>query len=156
MSPQPTIRLRPATAADAAAVAQLLIDTRRRFMPYAPSPHSDDEVRAWVARELLPGGGVTVATTDQAVVAAMAVDASRGGWIHQMAVDPRWVGQGIGSVLLRHALETLPRPVRLYTFQANTGARRFYERHGFVAVRFTDGRENEEQCPDVLYECTTP
>lgn len=125
-------------------------------MPYAPSPHADDEVRAWVAGELLPGGGVTVATIDQAVVAAMALDASRGGWIHQMAVDPRWVGQGIGSVLLRHALETLPRPVRLYTFQANTGARRFYERHGFVAVRFTDGRENEEQCPDVLYECPAP
>lgn len=152
LSPMPAVRLRPARAGDAPAVAQLLIDTRRQFMPYAPSPHPDDELRAWVAAELVPSGGVTVATADHEVVAAMALDAGGGGWIHQMAVDPRWVGRGIGAVLLRHALESLPRPVRLYTFQANTGARRFYERHGFVAIRFTDGRANEEQCPDVLYE----
>jgi hypothetical protein len=42
--------------------------------------------------------------------------------------------------------------VRLWCFQANSGARRFYERHGFVAVEFTDGHDNEEGCPDVLYE----
>jgi GNAT superfamily N-acetyltransferase len=146
------VRLRPATAADAPRVAALLIDTRRSFMPYAPSAHTDEEVHAWVAGELVPGGGVTVATVEHTVVAAMAVDDQGGGWIHQMAVDPHWVGQGIGSVLLRHALETLPRPVRLYTFQANTGARRFYERHGFVAIAFSDGQANEEHCPDVLYE----
>ena len=40
----------------------------------------------------------------------------------------------------------------VYTFQANAGARRFYERHGFVPVEFTDGQANEERCPDVLYE----
>jgi ribosomal protein S18 acetylase RimI-like enzyme len=40
----------------------------------------------------------------------------------------------------------------LYTFQQNTGAPRFYERFGFKAVQFTDRSENEERCPDVLYE----
>jgi ribosomal protein S18 acetylase RimI-like enzyme len=45
--------------------------------------------------------------------------------------------------------------VRLYTFQENTGARRFYERHGFKAVKLTDGHDNEENCPDVLYERIT-
>ena len=33
----------------------------------------------------------------------------------------------------------------------NTGARRFYERHGFVEAGRTDGRGNEEGVPDVLY-----
>jgi hypothetical protein len=28
---------------------------------------------------------------------------------------------------------------------------RFYERHGFVAARRTDGRDNEERAPDILY-----
>ena len=51
-----------------------------------------------------------------------------------------------------YALLILPRPILLYTFQANAGARRFYERHGFRAIQFTDGRANEEHCPDVLYE----
>ena len=47
-------------------------------------------------------------------------------------------------------------PIRLYTFQTNAGARRFYERYGFRAIRFTDGRANEEHCPDVLYELAVP
>jgi len=77
-------------------------------------------------------------------------------WITQMAVDPRLVGMGIGSLLLAQAVRTMSLPIRLYTFQANLGARRFYSRHGFVAVEFADGRANEERCPDVLYELTAP
>ena len=42
--------------------------------------------------------------------------------------------------------------LRLYTFQSNEGARRFYERHGFAAVAFGDGSDNEEREPDVRYE----
>jgi GNAT superfamily N-acetyltransferase len=77
-------------------------------------------------------------------------------WITQMAVDPALVGNGIGSFLLAHAIRTSAPPIRLYTFQANRGARRFYERHGFIAVEFTDGQANEERCPDVLYELAAP
>jgi hypothetical protein len=33
----------------------------------------------------------------------------------------------------------------------NAGARRFYEREGFVAVDSTDGHGNEERAPDVRY-----
>lgn len=74
------------------------------------------------------------------------------GWINQMWVTPSLVGKGIGSNLLRHALTVLEPPIRLYTFQANSGARRFYERYGFQAIEFTDGQSNEERCPDVLFE----
>jgi hypothetical protein len=58
----------------------------------------------------------------------------------------------VSSRLLAHALASLDLPVRLYTFQANTRARSFYERHGFKAIAFSDGSANEERCPDVLYE----
>ena len=145
--------LRPATAADAHRVASLLIDTRSAFMPYAPSAHSEAEVREWVASHLLPSGGVTVAELNGHVVAAMATEKSVSlSWVMQMAVDPALLGQGIGSLLIAHAMRSLSLPIRLYTFQANVGARRFYERHGFVAIEFTDGQANEEHCPDVLYE----
>ena len=73
-----------------------------------------------------------------------------------MSVEPALVGGGIGALLLAHALRTLPLPIRLYTFQANAGARRFYERHGFCIVELTDGSANEERCPDVLYELRAP
>lgn len=145
--------LRPATAADAPRVAGLWIDTRSAFMPYAPSAHPDEEVCEWVANNLVPSGGVTVAELHGQVVAAMATEQSGAfSWVTQMAVDPALVGQGIGSLLLARAMRTLALPIRLYTFQANAGARRFYERHGFQAIQFTDGQANEERCPDVLYE----
>jgi GNAT superfamily N-acetyltransferase len=145
--------LRPATSADATRVATLLIETRRAFMPYAPSAHPEPELREWVASVLVPSGGVTLAEVDGRVVGVMATASSeRVSWITQMAVDPALVNQGIGTLLLAHAVRTLVQPIRLYTFQANAGARRFYERHGFVPVEFTDGQANEERCPDVLHE----
>jgi GNAT superfamily N-acetyltransferase len=59
---------------------------------------------------------------------------------------------GIGTQLLELARSQLPPPIRLYTFQCNERARRFYERHGFKLMSFSDGSRNEEKCPDILYE----
>jgi putative acetyltransferase len=38
----------------------------------------------------------------------------------------------------------------LRTFQRNAAARRFYERHGFVLIKETDGLGNEEKEPDAM------
>jgi GNAT superfamily N-acetyltransferase len=73
-------------------------------------------------------------------------------WITHLYLLPGFVGQGIGSRLLAQAVATAPRPIRAWTFQQNAGARRFYERHGFAPIAFTDGDDNEERSPDVLYE----
>ena len=43
--------------------------------------------------------------------------------------------------------------MQLWAFQSNTGALRFYERHGFVAVEETDG-DNEEGAPDLRMRWT--
>jgi hypothetical protein len=42
--------------------------------------------------------------------------------------------------------------MRLWVFESNVPARRFYELHGFVAVERTDGAGNEERAPDVRME----
>ena len=145
--------LRPAVPADSARIAQILIDVRSSFMPYAPLVHSPREVRSWVGGLLTSSRGIVVAELGGDVVGVMVVEREVScSWIMQMAVDPAHVGRGIGSALLRQALLDCRSPIRLYTFQANAGARRFYERHGFRIVRLSDGRENEERCPDVLYE----
>ena len=70
-------------------------------------------------------------------------------------MKPGWTGKGIGSRLLEVVCAEAARvtPVlRLYTFARNTGARRFYERHGFVVTAESDGSGNEEREPDVRYE----
>jgi GNAT superfamily N-acetyltransferase len=149
----PGIELRPAHPDDAARVARVLLASRQAFLPYAVSPHSDEDTRRWVRDVLVPSGGVTVALDGEAMVGVLAVSRDAGvSWIDQLYLSPAFVGRGLGTRLLRHALQRLEPPVRLYTFQANAGARRFYERHGFRAIAFSDGSGNDERCPDVLYE----
>jgi len=149
--------VRQATAADAPRVATLLIDTRAQFISYAAPIHTDDEVTTWVAAQLIPSGGTTVVEAQGTVVAAMHTERQgETSWITQMAVDPLFVRRGIGSLLLAHAIRTMAPPIRLFTFQANVDARRFYCRHGFVAIEFRDGQSNEERRPDVLYELSAP
>jgi len=60
-------------------------------------------------------------------------------------------GRGIGASLLTLAKERRPNGLRLWTFASNPGAQRFYERHGFVEADRTDGQENEERSPAILY-----
>lgn len=52
------------------------------------------------------------------------------------------------------AKREFPEGLDRWTFAANAGARRFYERHGFVAIAVTDG-DNEEGAPDVRYHWPT-
>jgi GNAT superfamily N-acetyltransferase len=147
------VELRAALTADAARIAEILLTSRRAFLPYARSPHTDDEMRAWVRDTLLPSQDVTLAAAGAEIVGVLAVSELQDvSWITQLYLDPAHVGRGIGSRLLAHALATPPRPIRLYCFQQNAGARRFYERHGFAPIAFGDGSGNEERCPDVLYE----
>ena len=71
-------------------------------------------------------------------------------WINQLYVDPSYVSKGLGTRLLTYALSNALSVVKLYTFQENVGARRFYQRQGFVEVEYSNGAANEEQCPDFL------
>lgn len=122
-------------------------------MPGVPMAHPDEAVREWIRRDLIPAGRTTVAIVDNRVVGFIAVSMDAdGGWIDQLYVHPTWVGRGIGTALLDLARRQLSTPLRLYTFQVNRRARRFYERRGFRPVAFGDGSSNEEKCPDVLYE----
>ncbi|MDX8467803.1 GNAT family N-acetyltransferase [Mesorhizobium sp. VK23B] len=90
---------------------------------------------------------MTVAEAGGRIVGFIAVS---GEWVEQLYLDPAWTGQGIGSRLLTQATASL-QVVKLHCFQANTGARRFYERHGFRAEALGDGSTNEEGLPDILY-----
>ena len=148
---QPT--LRAAKVTEARRVAEVLVASRREFLPFAPMVHSVEEVERWVRTDLVSVGAVTVALMGGEIVGVLARSTeSETTWVDQLYIDPLHVGQGIGSALLSLAVAAAPASVRLYTFQQNNRARNFYERHGFVAVEFSDGSTNEEKCPDVTYE----
>jgi GNAT superfamily N-acetyltransferase len=148
-----TATFRPATLADSDAVAAVYVASRKAFLPYAPSAHTDDEVRDYIRSFLIPQTQVTVPVLDGRIMGLMALRSADGlGWVEQLYLHPNTVGQGIGSNLIERAKTALGPPVWLWTFQQNTGARRFYRRHGFRVVTFTDGADNEERCPDILFE----
>ncbi|MBB5191708.1 GNAT superfamily N-acetyltransferase [Silvimonas terrae] len=110
-----SIRLRPAAVADAPDVAGLLMASRRAFIPYAPMAHPAATVLAWVAQGLIPGGGVTLACEAGCIVGVLAIShTEEAGWIDQLYVAPGRTGQGIGRLLLAHALAVLKRPVRVH------------------------------------------
>ena len=148
------LRLRRAGLGDTERVADVWLRSREASVPaIPPAVHSEVEVRDWVANVVLPTKEVWVVDVGEPV-AMMVLD---DGWIDQIYVDPSWMGRGIGSALLDAAKARCPEGLDLWTFQANVDARRFYQRHGFVAAQMTDG-DNEERAPDVRYrwEGTAP
>ena len=147
------VALRDARPEDATRIADIFLASRAAFLPYARSPHPEASVRAWVRDILLQHEAVTVALTADEPVGFLAMHhVEQTTWISQLYLDPPFVGQGIGSRPLAHALAGASPPTRLYTFQRNAAAHRFYERNGFSPIQCTDGAANEERCPDVLDE----
>jgi len=145
-----TIRL--ARDDETSAVAELYLRARAAAVPaIPPSVHDDDDVRRWVRTTLLPSTEVWVADEDGGVIGFLAL---ADGWIEQLYLEPSRTSEGIGSQLVDHAKARQPDGLDLWAFQSNVGARRFYERHGFVAVAETDG-DNEEGEPDVRYHWPT-
>ena len=144
---------RPATVADIGGVTEVFLRARKELMPFAPLAHSDLAVCRWVADWLIPGGGVTVATDAKGLIVGMAAISTVDGvlWLDQLYVMPSRVGQGVGAQLLDEVTANARLPIHLHCFAENRRARAFYERHGFVAIAFGDGSDNDEGCPDVVY-----
>jgi GNAT superfamily N-acetyltransferase len=142
------VLLRPAAPGDAAAVAGVWLRSFAAALPTVRRAHSDDQVRGWIRDVLLPRHDVWVAEAGGAVVGLLALSE---GWLDQLYLEPGRRGRGIGNRFVALAKERQPAGLQLWTFQVNEPARRFYERHGFVAVERTDGSRNEEREPDVRY-----
>lgn len=143
------VSIRRATLTDAAGIAALHRHSLRTALPHLPdlhSPEEDVEFFTGLVRSL----DVWLAENEyEMLLGFIAFDEET---IQQLYLHPVHQRRGIGSELLRLAMKTFEgKQLRLWTFQANAPARRFYEKHGFTIERLTDGSGNEEKEPDVLY-----
>ena len=87
-----------------------------------------------------------VAETNGEISGFLAV---HGVMVEHLYVRPDLLRRGIGSALLQRAKERLPSGFRLWVFQENVPARRFYERHGLRLVEgpMAGGTRNERRMP---------
>lgn len=137
--------IRPARPTDAGATGDILYDFIMRT-PWMPKLHTAAETIAFCGT-MIDRGWMTVAGREGMVEGFLARDGSE---IVALYVSRAANGSGLGRALLQHAQAEADR-LTLWTFQANTGAQRFYRRAGFVETERTDGSGNDEKLPDIHY-----
>ena len=130
------------------ALARLHRTTVRASLPFVPEVHPLHEAEAWFAGELFAKAEVWLAEDEAGEPAGYI--AFRPDFVEHLFIRPDAQAHGLGVTLLEKA-KAATAELSLWTFQANLRACRFYEQHGFVAVSQTDGADNEEKLPDVLY-----
>ena len=144
------VTIRRGTQADAVAAASLWLRARQRSLGTIPAPvHDDDDVHRWFASHVVCDTELWIA--ENAAGTPVGILVLEGEWVDQLYVEPAMTGRGIGTQLLSVAKRERPGGLRLWTFASNTPAQRFYERHGFVEMDRTDGQDNEERAPAILY-----
>ncbi|MFD1341551.1 GNAT family N-acetyltransferase [Litorisediminicola beolgyonensis] len=139
-----SVTLRPARPLDAGALGAIL-DGWVRATPWMPQLYSGAEAVSFLS-QMIDAGWVTTAETDGAPAGFLARD---GGDVHALYLGEGARGRGIGARLL-DAAKSGESALSLWTFEANTGAQRFYDREGFVPVRRTSG-DNDEGLPDIQF-----
>ena len=114
-------------------------------------PHPIERQVAFLFEQLVPGNRLVVAKDGETIVGFCASNPQS---VAALYVRVENIGRGIGTELLRRAQAESSGSLWLYTFARNPRARRFYERHGFVAT--AHGFEPVWQLDDVRYEWTRP
>ena len=145
--------LRRARSEDADELASILRTAMRGAMPLLPDLHTPEDDRRFLGEVVLPNEEVWVAEVDGRPIGFAALGLREGeDFLQHIYVAPEHQSHGIGTALFDVARRERPGGFRLWVFQRNEGARRFYERHGCRLLELTDGSGNEEREPDALYE----
>ena len=147
---RPTIR--PAVVDRCTAVRTGSTRRSKAFaIPEVPEPHTEAEIATWMGDVAIPTMDVWVADVDGVVVGQMMLSRTgRTGCITSTSIRRGWAGDSATSSW-RSLANVIPTACSCGRSRATRRRRRFYERHGFVAVEFTDGSGNEERWPDVRY-----
>ena len=133
------MRVRTAAVEDAAVVAELLHDFNTEYETPSPGP----AVLAERLREHLAGDALVALLAGEPPVALALLTFRPTVWdpgpvamLEELYVRPALRGRGIGSTLLDAVVATAgahgTMTLEVTTEEGSTGARRFYERHGFA------------------------
>ena len=130
---------------DAAEISQILEDwaASNREIPLV---HNVEE-RADYGRWLLEHTRVTMIHNSSGVVGFLALEKHI---IQALYIKKDFQGFGFGQAAIKFAQKQF-KELRLWVFQSNIGAQKFYQRLGFQIVEKSDGEDNDYRLPDVFY-----
>ena len=154
-----TVSIRPYQPEDLDAVVDLWYRSWTAALPGIQHPHPVEEWRRRFREEIAQQQAVWVAELacpeerGSRLAGFLAMFLPR-GYVDQLYVEPGLQGRGIGTALLRQARAASPGGLSLHALQANTSARAFYRRHGFVEGAAGINRVNGQ--PNVEYRWTPP
>lgn len=102
----------------------------------------------WVFENVIqPRCAIWVGTLEERVVAYLAMQDT---YVDRLYVDPGEWRKGWGTELVDFAKKQSPAGLVLHTHVENHAARKLYERHGFIAVKFGTSPP-PESAPDIEY-----
>lgn len=165
----PVIALRPATPADAAAIADLGARSFTHKFAYLYNP--DDlatylgqaHTEAKVAAEIADPAMRTMLAVEEGKVLGFCKLVMACGWpehargahvieLKQLYLDPDLTGRGLGQLFMDWTLAEAASfgadEVQLSVYSGNDGAQRFYDRHGFgkvADIHFMVGQQRDEE-----------
>ena len=143
------LNVRPYQPADLTESVSMWRESKQAAFPYVEVQqlYTLENDTAYFRDVIAPECEVWLAADGDQIAGLLAL---RGNLIDQLFVRLGTQRQGIGSALLAKARERFPDGLRAYTFQKNSPARAFFEKHGFQVVRagLSPPPENE---PDLEY-----
>lgn len=135
----------------APAMAEELAAMWHRSFNHALAPFKDTHTvtdrQQFLEEVLAQRAALTVLVSNHTILGFMA---QNGEWIEQLYVHVEHQREGLGSRFITLAKGASPQRLRLYTFQRNLKARRFYRKHGFAEIGY--GHVNMEGLADVELE----
>ena len=129
-----------------AAQISLILEDWSETTSWLPKVDNTAE-RADYGRWLLEHTKVTMLRYDDQCVGFLALEDNI---IQSLYIKAAFQRRGFGQAAIYYAQEQF-NELRLWVFQANNEAQKFYQNMGFEALEMTDGRDNDYGLPDIFY-----
>ena len=130
---------------DAAEISQILEvwAASNREIPLVHNVEERADYGCW----LLEHTSVTMIHNSSGVVGFLALEKHI---IQGLYIKKDFQGFGFGQAAIKFAQKQFEE-LRLWVFQSNIGAQKFYQRLGFQIVEKSDGEDNDYRLPDIFY-----
>jgi ribosomal protein S18 acetylase RimI-like enzyme len=145
------IKIVTAKTSDTPSIIDIFTKVRSQ-MKYLPIIHTLDETEKYLV-SLVSDGNVLVAKRGNSILGFSQL---KDGFVNHLYIDPHFQNKGVGKLLLDEMKQLSSDNLKLWVFEENKNAIRFYEREGFKLEEKRDKEhtENEENLPDRLYSWT--